>query len=63
MDRKSFYKNPNLLFSVKDEDKYLENVIGLKRNDMNHWTMGSNSNLPTNNILAFDWFFFIVSKK
>lgn len=44
--------NPNLICSVKDEDKYLENVIGLKRNDMNHWTMGSNNKLPTNNILS-----------
>lgn len=43
--------NPNLICSVKDEDKYLENVIGLKRNDMNHWTKGSNEDLPTSNLL------------
>ena len=42
----------NLTCSVRDEDKYLENVIGLKRNKMNHWTMGSNKELPTTNILS-----------
>ena len=42
----------DLICNITDEDKYLENVIGLKRSDNGHWTSNLENNLPTKGILS-----------
>lgn len=42
----------DLICNITDEDKYLENVIGLKRYDNGHWTSNLENNLPTKGILS-----------
>ena len=42
----------DLICNITNEDKYLENVIGLKRYDNGHWTSNLENNLPTKGILS-----------